>query len=99
EVDLLLGLRVGGCLPPGLLGAHRSATLPEAQAHIRAKPSASGVAGAQPSASRMRETSAFVRPTSPRAEPVCVTASVRPETASSSAIASSIDASSPPPTL
>src|SRR5258708_40003568 len=71
EVDLLLRLRVEG-LAAGFLGAHPAATLPEAHAHIRAKPSESDVRGAQPSESRMRVTSAFVRRTSPGATPTCL---------------------------
>ena len=67
EVNLLLRFRIefAGCLPGLLLGAHAAATLPEAHDHIADKPSASGVSGCQPSASRMRATSAFVRATSP----------------------------------
>src|SRR5207247_4931690 len=92
EVDLLLRLGIEG-------GGHPAATLAEAQAHIASNPSASDVLGDQPSAVPMRVTSAFVRATSPFAEETCRTSSVRPETRSSSSIASSMLASSPPPTL
>src|SRR5581483_3672443 len=90
EIDLLLGFRIR---------RHCAATLAEAQAHIRARPSASATCGSQPSSPRMRATSAFVRRTSPRARSTCRTSSVRPETRSSRAIASTSEASSPPPTL
>jgi len=45
--------------------AHPAATLAEAQGHIASKPSRSATRGSQPSAARMRVTSAFVRETSP----------------------------------
>src|SRR5919197_754111 len=103
EVDFVVGQvgrGRGGAPRRGLaLDAHPAATLAEAQDHCSRNPYSSRTLGAQPRSARMREISAEVRRTSPAWGGPARRSSFRPEMRSSSAIASRIVASSPPPTL
>jgi hypothetical protein len=70
-----------------------------AHSHWARNPSSSDVVGRQPSSRSIFDTSAFVRCTSPASAARRSIRSVLPEIRSSIAIASGIEASSPPPTL
>src|SRR5262249_11503680 len=100
EVDLLLDVEFGrGAARAVRVGAHRAPTLEEAHSHWARKPSSSETRGCHPSCWRMRLVSAAVRRASPAAVGSMRTSSVLPEMRSARAIASSMLASEPPPTL